>query len=323
MESVTLPEIYCPFPSALNPHAEDSERYAVEWADRFGLAGVDDSNGIARARLGHLSGYVYPTVSKQALRVGTAWFDWLMLYDDIWLDKRARVEQLTPERVAAFHERAMAIMGGAPADAGDEPLLACLEDIRASFLQLRPDWDMRPFLSRFHNYLQSGYWEAANLWDGVVPRLATYVNMRRQTGSLFATYQVGALMKGIRLTPEVRGHAALEQLEIMANNYTCWQNDVYSFLREYTDGTVNNLVIVLRHEHDCGFQEAVDRAAAMCRAEVEAYVELRERLPRIGLPVDDELESYLRLLESWMRGLMDWTAATRRYELEGLSASRS
>lgn len=322
-ETLELPEIYCPFPPALNPHAEDSERYALEWAERFGLTGDGDNNGIARARLGYLSGFVYPTVSKAALRVGTAWFDWLMVYDDLWLDKRARVLRTTPERMAAFQDRAVAIMSGSPVSDADEPLLRSLVDLREAFLGLRPGWDMSPFIHRFRNYIQSGFWEAANLWDNVVPRLPTYVNMRRQTGSLFATYQIGALMKGIELAPEVRAHAALEQLEIMANNYTCWQNDVYSFLREYTDGTVNNLVIVLKHERQCGFQAALERAAEMCRSEVEAYVELRDRLPRIGLPVDANLKSYLELLESWMRGLMDWTHATRRYELDQLTATET
>lgn len=316
MDDVKLPEIFCPFPTALNPHAEDSETYASEWAERFGLLGENDSNGIARARLGYLSGYVYPTVSKEALRVGTAWFDWLMLYDDLWLDKRHLVLRLSPEEVTAFHSRAVEIMAGSPVRSDDEPLLASIEDIRNGLLRLKPDWDMTHFLARFHNYLQSNFWETANIWDGVVPRLPTYVNMRRQTGSLFATYDVGCVLGDIALDRATRRHAAIEALEIMANNYTCWQNDVFSFMREYTDGTVNNLVIVLRHEYDSTFQEALERAAQMCRTEVESYLELRDRLPRLGVRVDDGLRSYLGLLESWMRGLLDWTGATRRYNVD-------
>jgi hypothetical protein len=315
MEPFAPPRVHCPFPSALNPHVQDAEAFAVEWSRRFGLTSLADESSIARAHLGFLSGHVYPGVSRDALRVGTAWFVWLMLYDDVFLDKRALVKRLDPARVMELQRRAVRVMSGEPCPADDEPLLRSLADVRAGLLRLRPDWDMRPFLLRFAHYLQSNYWEVANIWDDVTPTVPTYVQMRRQTGSLFATYQVGCVLYGIRLRDEVRDHVALEQLEIMANNYTCWQNDVYSFDREHTDGTVNNLVVVLRHQDRSSFPEALERAAEMCRREVDAYLELRDRLPRLGLTVDAHLRAYLGLLESWMRGLLDWTLKTRRYQV--------
>jgi len=316
MARIVVPEVHNPFPSALNPDAEDADAYALEWSRRFDLLRHESETAIARARLGYLSGHVYPTASRDALRVATAWFVWLMLYDDIYLDKRARVRRLEPGQVSTFHSRAIEIMAGAPTADGDIPLLRCLADVRVGLLALEPSWDMTPFLWRFNHYLQSNYWEVANIWDDVVPRLPTYANMRRQTGSLFATYQVGRVLLGIRLDPAARAHVALEQLEIMANNYTCWLNDIHSFDREHTDGTVNNLVIVLKHQLGSTYPEALDVAASMCRTEVESYLELKARLPRLGFPIDGHAEAYLGLLESWMRGLLDWTLMTRRYDVE-------
>jgi hypothetical protein len=141
--------------------------------------------------------------------------------------------------------------------------------------------------------------------------------MRRHTGCLVPTYELSAVLGGIRLRPEVRQHVALRQLEIMANNYTCWLNDVFSFERERVDGQVNNLVAVLRHEFDSSYQAAADQAVLMCRVEMDSYLELKDRLPSLGVDVDDDLARYLLVLESWMRALLDWHRMTFRYTVPG------
>jgi hypothetical protein len=188
-----------------------------------------------------------------------------------------------------------------------------MAEIRLAILRLAPGWDMSSFIRGFARYLQSNVWEATNIWRRQPPRLSTYTNMRRHTGCLFPTYELSGVLGEIRLRPEVRQHVAVRQLEIMANNYTCWLNDVFSFERERGDGQVNNLVAVLQREFDTSYQEAADRAVAMCRREMEAYLELKDRLPGLGLDLADGLDGYLEVLESWMRALFDWHHMTSRY----------
>ncbi len=313
METITIPDFYCPVEPALNPHSAEGDRFAVEWAARFGLIGDDDSWGVGPARLGHLAGYAHPWVSLPALRIAIAWLDWLMVYDDGVLDKWVHVSKLDEPTITALQARILAIMRGETDGDPDEPLDRGMREIRDNVRELAPDWDMSTFIHGFAQYLQANVWEATNIWRRRPPRLSTYTNMRRHTGCLFPTYELSAVLEGIRLRPAVRQHVALRQLEIMANNYTCWLNDVFSFERERVDGQVNNLVAVLRAEFDISDQAAADQAVLMCRVEADSYLELKDRLPSIGLDVDDELAKYLRVLESWMRALFDWHHMTYRY----------
>jgi hypothetical protein len=313
MEPITVPDFYCPVRTALNQHVAEAEQYALDWARRFGFVGAKDTWGIGPAHLGYLASYSHPSVSYEALRIAIAWLDWLMVYDDGMFDKWVNVSKLDQATITAFHRRILDIMRGVSSGDPDDPLHQAMRDIRLTIVQLRPGWDMSSFLRGFERYLQSNLWEATNIWRHQPPHLSTYTNMRRHTGCLFPTYELSAVLGGVSPPPEARQHVALRQLEIMANNYTCWLNDVFSFERERIDGQVNNLVAVLRHEFDISYQEAANRAVVMCRVEMDSYLELKDRLPSLGLEADDDLARYLEVLESWMRALFDWHQMTFRY----------
>lgn len=315
MERVTIRDLYCPVPSRINRHVSEAEDYALEWAREVGLMPDSDIYGIGKAHIGYLASYAHPDVSWEALKIAVAWLDWLMVYDDTMFDKRVNVNKLNYDRIDRFHQSVLAILRGVAHPGEDEPLYSGMRELRRAIIRLAPAWDMGSFIRGFRHYLQANLWEATNMWQAEPPRVPTYMNMRRHTGCLFPTYELSAMLAGIELKPEVRDHVAVRQLEIMANNYTCWLNDVFSFEREHVDGHVNSLVMALQHSYQSSFQLAVDRASEACRTEAEAYLELKARLPALGLGEDRELARYLGVLEAWMRALYDWHHMTGRYEV--------
>ncbi|MGH3159761.1 MAG: terpene synthase family protein [Streptosporangiaceae bacterium] len=323
MESDTDPVFYCPIRSAINPRVADAERYATQWAREQHLIAADDAWGVGPARIGYLASYANPWGSWDALKITVEWLDWLMVYDDAIVDKRINVSKLDEPTIRRLHARVIDILRGSAVTAGEEPLLRAVGAIRQSIVRLCPDWDMAEFIAGFGHYLQSNLWEATNIWSAQPAHLSAYTNMRRHTGCLFPTYRLGAAICGIFPGPEVCEHVAIQQLEIMANNYTCWLNDVYSYERELRDGQVNNLVAVLRREFECDTREAADRAVGMCRIEMDSYLELKDRLPLLGVTVDPVLEAYLDVVESWIRALFDWHKMTGRYRVPSQAATSS
>jgi hypothetical protein len=322
MEAVTTPDVHCPVPPAINQHVEQAEQYAIEWARQIGLIGDDDVWGVAAARIGHLASYAFPEASWEVLQIGVAYLDWLMIYDDARVDKRINVAKLTAGKITSFHRRVLDILAGhddqAPdSDSTEAALYRGILDLRRAIVRICPEWQPEVFLRGFTRYLQSNLWEATNTRNADPPLPPTYMCMRRHTGCLFPTYRLCAALAGIELPPGIWEHVALRQLEVMANNYTCWINDVYSFQREFVDGHVNSLVMSLQRAHEISFQDAVDRAAELCRLEADAYLELKAQLPAFGLADLPEVGRYLRVLEAWMRALYDWHQLTRRYEVAG------
>ncbi|MBO0808049.1 MAG: hypothetical protein J2P32_07070 [Actinobacteria bacterium] len=314
MTGIAVPDFFCPLPSGINPHVGEAEKYALQWALDNGLIRSDDAWGIGLSRIGYLASRASPDASPEALRIIVEWLDWLLVYDDSVLDKRANVSRLDGEDIVAFQRRVTGILSGdQPAHESSSPLLRSFRVLRESIRRCCPHWEMADFIQGFHRYLQANLWEATNIWLGRPPGLAAYTGMRRHTGCLFPTYLLSAAINGIGITDEARNHVAIQQLEIMANNYTCWLNDVCSFEREQRDGQVNNLVAVLRNERGYSVQQAIADAIDMCRIEMESYLELKDRLPRLSVPGDPAVPGYLGVLESWMRALLDWHQLTGRY----------
>jgi hypothetical protein len=96
-------------------------------------------------------------------------------------------------------------------------------------------------------------------------------------------------------------------------NIVCWSNDIISLEKERQSGDMHNLVIAVRHERHCSWQEAVDCVAEMHNAEVQKFVQLAQRLPRFDADIDAELARYVGILRAWMRGNLDWAFDTGRY----------
>jgi 5-epi-alpha-selinene synthase len=302
---------------------DDAEQYASHWARAQHLIAADDAWGVGPARIGYLASYANPWGSWEALKITVEWLDWLMVYDDAIVDKRINVSRLDESTIRGLHTRVIDILGGSPAETGEEPLLQAIGAIRQDIVRLCPDWDMTEFIAGFGRYLQSNLWEATNIWSAQPAHLSVYTNMRRHTGCLFPTYRLSAAICGIFPEPTVGEHVAIQQLEIMANNYTCWLNDVYSYERELRDGQVNNLVAVLRREFGCDTREAAGRAMDMCRIEMDSYLELKDRLPRLGIAVDTDVAAYLDVVESWIRALFDWHQMTGRYRVSSPAVTSS
>lgn len=312
--SLAIPELYCPFPAALSKYAEAAERDAEQWAGRIGLGGGADRLNLAGNAVGHLSGYVHPWASSEDVAIGARWVTWLFAYDDALVERVRQDSQVDMRAIGSLQSRVLAAASGRSNAVDDQPLLAAIRDIRSVLLRRHPHWEPGQFVSDLTDFLHSNRWEIANSLRGSPPRLGGYLHMRRHTSSYYPCYRISGALADIRLPAEVRGHVAVRQLEIMANNYGSWLNDLYSFESEHAEGTVHNLVQVLRREYGGSVQDAVDRAAEMCRTEIESYVEMKSRLAEIGLDADGELGRYLRhVLEPWMRGILDWHKMTPRY----------
>jgi 5-epi-alpha-selinene synthase len=127
---------------------------------------------------------------------------------------------------------------------------------------------------------------------------------------------VGALVRPIHLTRHLRNHAYVQTLSHLANQLVCWANDMASLGKEIAEGTTTNLVMALRHEHSLSWSEAMERAVQMWNNAMRAFVQLAGQLG--DLPLSDfdraQLEKYLVLLASWVRGNLDYDQVVRRFD---------
>ncbi|BBL81029.1 hypothetical protein RxyAA322_28830 [Rubrobacter xylanophilus] len=315
---VRVPRLRCPFPAAMNPHADGVHRETVEWAEGFGLLASGESRRMVRdTQIGRLAGRFHPCAGREELRLISDWCAWMFLRDDL-ADDPAYFRH--PERLAALDAAFLDILSGRISGEEHGPFGRALRDLRERLLPKVPGplW-LRRFLRSVEEHFESTLWEATNRARGVTPDLATYVRMRPITGGMHVDTDFIEVTSGIYLPPEVHRERVVSSLTEASNNVVCWANDIISLAKERSRGDVHNLVLVLCESRRLPLGEAVAEAVRMYEAEVRRFVRLEKELPSFGPAVDDNLRRYVWVLKTRMRGNLEWTYESARYRVGAAS----
>lgn len=311
METIILPELHCPFSSRINVHVEAAHQHTLEWVRHFELVRTRAAEQRFRAaKFAWLAARAYPTAPLEELKLVAEWNIWLFIHDDE-CDEAGLGRQ--PAQLADLYTRLRAIVHGATPAAGSERIVFALYDLMQRMRSLsNPAWQAR-FERSVDDYFNACVWEARNRANHCIPDVESYIQMRPFTGALNTDIELIELCEHIYLPAEVYAHPDVIHLTQMANNAVCWANDIISLEKELRHGDVHNLVITLRHRHNCSLQHALCLARDMHDNEVRAFVGLAKNVLQFSPSVNRELERYLMILRAWMRGNIDWAYDTGRY----------
>jgi len=311
MLAAKLPSLYCPFPPTLNPYVEDAEQHTTEWVRQFNL--LPDPSAFRRfcmAEFGSLAALTHPHASRDALDLIADWCSWLFILDDRCDESGLGAR---PDGLAALHRRLIAILRGALPNTHDESLAHGLYDLQRRTRTYCSTAGMRRFTGHIQEYFAAGVWEASNRAQRSIPDMASYVAMRPYTGGLFAYVELLTATAGVELSPRIRMHPIVQRLACLANTVICWANDILSYAREQAQGDVHNLVLVVQHEQRLTLQQAVERVTERHNAEMKAFLTAEAALPQLFSSVTADLDQYVELLRSMIRGSFDWAYATARH----------
>ncbi len=273
---------------------------------------VDDGHKYKRfvsARFPWLAARSYPTVDASQLELISDWITFLFFYDDM-CDTQAATDPAYLQKLVAREDRLVALAFGAELCETDSPLDRALADILARVAARANSFWQQRLATHIQEYIEGCRWERIIRAQGQIPRLATYSRLRLLISAVFPCFDfAGICIDGQR--SDFARSIHVQQLEVMANNYICWVNDIYGLDKEIGEKTTSNLVIVLANQHRLTWDQAIDQAIEMCNAELEAFVELELQLEQLG---DPDCQAYVRALEAWMRGNLDWYSETHRYQ---------
>lgn len=301
----------CPFPAAINAHAEWVQEATTAWALRHGLLRTPaEAQRFRRLQYGVLMARAYPTAPRDALALIADWNTWLFLLDDQFDEMELGRD---PARLERYCAQALATLRGHATPAADDPAsFHALHDIAQRLASQAPP----ALVERLTTCLQASFgasaWEAANRAAQRIPSEAEYLRHRPYSGAVYCYLTLIELATGQGLPDTVRSHPAIRRLTKMTNNIICWSNDVVSFTREHAAGNAHNLVAVVQHERGLAFDDAIDYVVALHNREVAQFDFACAQAPPC-LAADVAVQQYVRGLTWWIRANMDWSTATTRY----------
>jgi hypothetical protein len=303
-------QLFCPFRHDVSPHAEAVQERSVGWARRFGLVARGRERSFAGGRFGWLAAHTFPEAELEILQLVADWTTWLFALDDT-CDRAPDGKR--PELLQRHVDDFMAVLNGLDG-VTPSPLVGALTELRARLVpHVTPAW-MSRFLHSSLQYFEACVWEAENRARGVVPREEPYKVMRRFAGAVHTYLDLMELASRNYLPLDLRKDVDAQRLAQAANNVACWSNDVYSAKKELGYGDVHNLVVVLMHERTLGFGEALALAVGQCDDEVRSFITIERALceRRAG---DVRVTRYCGGLRAIMRGNIEWSLTTRRYDV--------
>ncbi|MFJ7198208.1 MULTISPECIES: terpene cyclase [unclassified Streptomyces] len=315
MES-ELPDIYCPFPQRTNPNVGHTRVHLDEWTRNTGLVHRDSARDrFVQADFGSFVGMVYPTADSKNLDLVADWFVWLFLVDD----------QLDDGHLGRSPERVRDVVGlmrnvieddtpGTLPDGQLPAAVVALADLwERTTPAAAPHWRTR-FGWHLTTYLTTTTtWEAGNRAAGVVPSEETYIAKRRHTGAIHVCMDLIEIVAGIEAPESIHNDSRFITALEASCNVVCWANDVYSYEKEQVLGEIHNLVHLVRHHRGYGKREALEHVCARTTAETERFMTAESELLAAYPQLSWMLGPYLDGMRSWMRGNLDWSRQTPRY----------
>lgn len=333
----TLPEFYMPFVARVNPNLERAKRYCVQWCGEMGyylpVPGVPGGaiwtpEKVAAYDFAECAARLEPDCDGPALELASAWLCWGTYGDDLYPLLFTNTRNLAAAKLQSDRLRLFMPLDCAAMPPPMNPLERSTADL---WLRTATPMSMEDRINfRRGNEAMVDSWlvELLNTAQNRVPDPVDYVEMRRATFGSDLTMNLARITKGRDLPRAVFESRALQALELSAQDYATFLNDVFSYQKEIEfEGELNNIALVLQKFLDVDRIEAIRLTNELMTSRMKQFQHvLAEDIPLLIRDLElseaqqTALMTYIRSLEDWMVGILEWHRITRRYHESFLRA---
>ncbi len=313
-------QIFCPLPSRLHEqHAQVREAHRA-WARSFRIPSNEENyQRYCDTRLDLLASYQCHDLPLEAAALHSHLMTWFFVFDDVMDIDHGLDEELRP-LVFELFKRHLDLLDGAVPDEGDPHCIHAFHDFlkqvkRVAAGSLNAWYERMVFHLR--EYVSGAHWESMiGPTTDKNANTALYLQVRHMAVGVAPCLDLMALQAGVPPEP-LLDDLFLRRMERLAINISIWINDLAGLNRDLRRG-LGNVVFTLQKDHALGLQDAARMLGRMCDAEVEAFLMMEKQLPvLVGeryASCRPAYERYVSVMKNWIRGLLDWSVRSERYQ---------
>lgn len=309
VKGVMVPRVNYPVPAKSHPSYSDVYPLVVEWALKQGLINEDPVPPELQTVM-QCASYLHPSASFEEILLFSKWVTWAFVYDDM-VDS-ASGKSFHPIDVKNIQQPLIDVINQRGRDQSYPAAAKALRDTLNEFDDLLPHEFFSEFINHHHVFFCSQQWEAQNLIHNHIPDLDDFGHLRCYTAATGIIIDGVMLQSGIDIPKEVRESDLYQDLLDSAEKSIAWANDLYSVYKELEDGAIHNLVVVIRNERNCSFEEAMSISCEMVNDTIQLFEEQRQELLNEFGEVDS-LQTHLRHFSEAIAGNVKWSIETVRY----------
>jgi germacradienol/geosmin synthase len=329
-----LPEFYMPFSARLNPHLDAARKYAKAWACEMGMVSPQDMGGLGiwdecrfdSMNLALFAAYTHPDASESELIQVSLWDVWAFAVDDYFAQVYKSTRDLVGAKVFIHRLEAFMPVDSSATPVPTNPVERGLADVWSRTAPTMTTDFRRRFRAHVLDYAGGGLWELANVIQDRIPDPVDYIEMRRRTAGTELSTNLAQFSMGQEFPAEIFRTRPMRTLVNCFADSVDFRNDIFSYQKEIQlEGELNNGVLVIQRFLDIDLQQAVKVANDLLTSRIRQFeqvvaTELPALFDELSLDTSDreKLLEYVRRLQDWMSGDLQWYLRTGRYKGFGL-----
>nr|AYM53885.1 terpene synthase metal-binding domain protein [Kofleria flava] len=325
-----LPEIYMPFPLRVSPHLDASRRNTIAWAQRMGMldsvpgvpgAGLWNEERLAAFDFPLCAAAIHPDASGPELDISSQWLTWGTYGDDYFPAVYGHARDMVGAKLFVKRLSAFMPVGSTVTPVPVDAIERGLADLWSRSAPPMSLHGQGKFRRAVEDMLGSWLWELANHIQNRIPDPVDYVEMRRATFGSDLTMALSQLALGDGLPPAIFRTRTMSGLANSAQDFCCLMNDLFSYQKEIQfEGELNNGVLVVQNFLDCDLPQAINVVNNLMTARVQQFQDIvANELPALFDDFDldaatrKKLQRYVKDMEDWMAGVLNWHQKCGRY----------
>jgi hypothetical protein len=150
----------------------------------------------------------------------------------------------------------------------------------------------------------------------IYPTLEQYVSIREKVSGGRTLCDFLEICSDFIMPEEVVSHPTIQRIRQLITYMLSWFNDIHSVPWELERNEATNLVLVIKNERDCSFEEAYEEAIKIHNNDLAEFIRIRQHLPDFGI-YNEAVERYVHNGELFLKGQELWYfGGTERYSTE-------
>ena len=307
----------CTLPVRRNAHSTGVHARSLEWSERMGF--VPDAKAlkkINKIQVDDIAARTYPTADPELLQLLADMLTWFFVSDDQYDERQLGA---SPQKMQKIFANFVRILATGHRRQAISPLGLALFDLRERLIQRADSSWLDRFVASMSLYFDGCLQESQNRQEQITPEFDEYCHIRRASVGTYPCFDLIELAMSSRCAAALLQTPTLGALRDLATDVVAWINDIVSHGKESSFSDPHNMISVLMS--DCGLTpaEAVDKTVEILNERMDAFLHLAGKA-KVALGAA-EIE-YIEGLESWIRGVYDWSFTSERYSSDYVQLSQ-
>lgn len=275
------------------------ERHTNDWISNYDCLSMGLREKAMLAKYGVLTADIMPLASLAVLIPTARWMLWAFLFDDFY-------GPYPKDELKTICARTLAILKSGKPEPGDNVFFKELFIIRKSLEEVSsPQW-MARFVDSHAYYFEGLIMDTFSFQETpAYPSSEQYLSIRDR---LIGREMICDFLElaGQIFPDDLIQHPKIQRLRELVGRMMIWDNDIFSWQKELSEGDAMNIVLIMMEEKKLSVTEALEEVKKIRKNDYAELINFKALIPEFGTTQAPVVFEYYHNSLILLKGQLDW-----------------